>query len=182
MNSYGSLISSMLSQASLESSTDADAEPNGAAENVQMSSNPDYKAQGAVMIEFDQSLQDSEDLKELQASLESSGWTVRSRVRGYSTEDTSDGQSTGRPVPQDKTDIVNSIVNGINEVVDEGDLYKVVQLVRPEDTIPGNASDIIYLMNDNGDVKDYLRNEGHLVASDADALNRMLLSDNEKDL
>jgi len=187
MNSYGVLIGSMLSQASMESSDkseeEQEKEPNGAADNVELKSNPDYKPQGAVMIEFTQTLEDSEALQDLKMSLESKGWVVLTRLPVYSTEDTSNGDSTGRPVPQEQETIVNTIVNGINQVYDSaGDIYKVVQLVRPEDTVVGSQADIIYLMNDNGDVKDYLRNEGHLVESDTDALHLMLLTDNEKDL
>lgn len=184
MSTYGNIMGQALAQASLEASEKGqDAEPNGAADDVKMASNPDYKPQGEVMIEIPMELRDSDELKNLRASLESKGWTTHVRERiAYSAEDTSTGETTGRPIPSEDDVIVNAVVNGVANVYEKDDLYRVVQLVRPEDTIVDGSSDIIYLMNDNGDVKDYLRNEGKLVTDDIDALDRMLLTDNEKSI
>lgn len=182
MNEYSKLMSSLLPKVSTESAEVEldDGSDTSRPSDTPLASNPDYKAQSVVMIEFPQGLRDNEEMRNLRASLESRGWKVSQRCSQYSTEDVSDGDSTGRPIPTEKEVMDNAIMNGVHNVYSDDELYKVVRLVRPEDTLPDSNSDIIYLMNGNGDVMDFLRNEGHLVVDEEDALHRMLLEDKDK--
>lgn len=148
----------------------------------ELASEPGTKPQGDVMIEipFDQNW--NGEMTDLVQSLESKGWKVSTKVFfDPSFEDnTSDGVATGRPV-SGTLEGANNIIDGVSmPKIDEKSVYKVVQIVRPEDTVPGGDSKLLYLMNGNGDVKEYMKNEGYLVVDDADGLHTALINHPEK--
>lgn len=145
-----------------------------------LANEPGYKPQGDVMIEIPIDHVWDEQMDSLVTSLESRGWNVHHRyvIGSSSMEDSSDGQQTGRPVIGNATD-TNSIINGVVlPTVDETNTYRVVQIVRPEDTVKGGESGLLYLMNGVGGVKEYMKNEGFLIVDDEDALHTALV---EKD-
>jgi len=148
----------------------------------ELASEPGTKPQGDVMIEipFDQNW--NGEMTDLVQSLESKGWKVNTRVffEPSFEENTSDGVATGRPV-SGTLEGANNIIDGVSmPKIDEKSVYKVVQIVRPEDTLPGGDSKLLYLMNGNGDVKDYMKNEGYLVVDDQDELHTALVNHPEK--
>ncbi|MNL87293.1 hypothetical protein D3C87_2163840 [compost metagenome] len=55
----------------------------------------------------------------------------------------------------------------------------MVKLVRPEDTVKDGESGLLYLMNGNGDVKEYLQNEGFLVVDEEEQLHTAILENGE---
>lgn len=162
MNIYGNLLLDALSQ-----------------ESAQFDNEKGYVPQGDVLIEFPD---DDSDLKseviKIADSLESKGWKVHipsiSYVTGYSPEGSSDGVNAGLP-SMNADNAINNVVNGVYvPELKPSDIYQVVQVVRPEDTVQSGMSKILYLMNGEGDIKDMLREEGHLVVDEKDALHLML--------
>lgn len=159
MSYFGNLLSDALSMES----------------GVKMATEEGYVEQGDVMIEIpitDENI--SAEVIKITESLESKGWRVHIRAFDYSTEGGSDGVNSGQP-SLSTDDSVNNVVNGVYmPAIKPTDVYQVVQVVRPEDTLPKGTSKILYLMNSEGDIKDMLRDEGHLVVDEKDALHLML--------
>jgi hypothetical protein len=137
---------------------------------------PDAKPVGSVMIELPYNQPFDTEVVGLVSSLESRGWTVLHRWKSLlSTEDSSDGMLTGKPVI-DNSQAVNNVINGVSlPLIDETSTYKVVRIIRPEDRLEGGDSGIFYLMNGNGDVKEYLENEGFLIMDDEQKLHHALV-------
>jgi hypothetical protein len=134
-----------------------------------------YVSQGDVLIELP--MQDDNitaEVIKIADSLESKGWRVHIPTLGYSTEGSSDGVHSGLP-SMNADNAVNNVINGVYvPELKTSDVYQVVQVVRPEDTVPQGMSKILYLMNGDGEIKDMLRDEGHLVVDEKDALHLML--------
>lgn len=144
-------------------------------ESAKFSNEEGYVPQGDVLIELP--MQDDNitaEVIKIADSLESKGWKVHVPAIGYSTEGSSDGVNAGLP-SMNADNAVNNVVNGVYvPELKSSDIYQVVQIVRPEDTVPQGMSKILYLMNGDGDIKDMLREEGHLVVDEKDALHLML--------
>lgn len=134
-----------------------------------------FAEQGTVMIELPTENDDIDaEVLKISTSLESKGWKVKTCVGTYSPEDSSEGVHAG--LPSMNTDNgVNNVVNGVYvPELKSSDVYQVVQLIRPEDTVQAGTSKILYLMNGDGDIKDMLRDEGHLVVDERDAIHLLL--------
>lgn len=160
MSYYGDLLLDALSQES---------------GSVKFANEEGYAPQGTVMIEIpDDSSEVDSEIRRIGVSLESKGWTVLTCKGEYSKEDGSDGVHSGLPsVASDNK--INNVVNGVFvPELKPSDVYQVVQIVRPEDTVKAGTSKILYLMNGDGDIKNMLQEEGHLVVNEQDALHLML--------
>lgn len=144
-------------------------------ESAQFSNEEGYTPQGDVLIELpDRNDQLEAEVIKIADSLESKGWRVRYHYGHYSPEGSSDGIHAGLP-SMGADNAVNNVVNGVYvPELKPSDVYQVVQIVRPEDTVQAGMSKILYLMNGDGDIKDMLRDEGHLVVDEKDALHLML--------
>lgn len=167
-----SLYSELLLDAYSIESKDADNEESSA----RYANEEGYVPQGDVLIELpvkDDNI--SAEVIKIAESLESKGWKVRVRfVDDYSIEDSSDGVHAGLPSVA-TNNAVNNVVNGVFvPELQPSDVYQVVQIVRPEDTVKNGTSKILYLMNGDGDIKNMLQDEGHLVVDERDALHLML--------
>lgn len=144
-------------------------------ESAQFSNEEGYVPQGDVLIELpDRNDQLEAEVIKIADSLESKGWKVHYKYPDYSSEGSSDGIHAGLP-SMNADNAVNNVVNGVYvPELKPSDVYQVVQIVRPEDTVQSGMSKILYLMNGDGEIKDMLRNEGHLVVDEKDALHLML--------
>jgi hypothetical protein len=156
---------------------EAEAEKDKLTGGLQMASLPDEREMGTVMIELPVNQAYDEGINKTVESLESKGWKVLWRRNGDpSMEDTSEGIDTGKPVVGTESGD-NNIINGVSlPKIDDHSVYKVVKLVRPEDTVPDGESDILYLMNGQGDVKEYLEHEGYLVVDEDEKLHTALVA------
>lgn len=172
---YGTLLRQALSMEGKQSDDENEDDP-------EYANQEGYVEQGEVLINLPVGVTPFDPgMEGLGASLESKGWKVKFREAWqYSAEDSSDGIHSGQPA-MDGDNAKNTVVNGvfIPELKSNADVYKVVQVVRPEDTIKAGNSNALYLMNDDGEIKDLLENEGHLVASEADALHLLLASQSD---
>lgn len=149
--------------------------------DIVLSSEPGTKPQGDVLIEIPVNEYWDGDLQNVVTSLEAKGWNVHLKwlAEGSFEDNSSDGTATGRPMSDTAANAAgaNNIINGVTmPQLDEKSVYKVVQIVRPEDTLPGGDSKILYLMNGNGDVKEYMQNEGYLIADEIEGLHTVLTS------
>lgn len=140
---------------------------------------PDARPMGDVMIDLAVDMTHHEEVGRIITCLESRGWRVHTRCRDISNEDSSDGIMTGKPVIDTHSE-TNNVINGVSlPVLDDTSSYKVVRIVRPEDRVEGGDSGILYLMNGDGDVKEYLEHEGHLVVDDEQKLHDILVQRSE---
>jgi len=147
---------------------------------MHMRSLPDARDSGEVMIELPTTMPFDDGVNGIIESLEAKGFKVSWRREGdASFEDASEGIDTGRPVAGTSSGD-NNIINGVSlPKVDDHSVYKVVKLVRPEDTVKDGESGLLYLMNGNGDVKEYLQNEGFLVVDEEEQLHTAILENGE---
>ena len=171
-----SLYSSLLEEAYSIEKKDREENPDNQNTSARFSNEEGYVPQGDVLIELptkDDNI--SAEVIKISESLESKGWKVRVRfMDDYSAEDSSDGMHAGLPSVA-SNNAVNNVVNGVYvPELQPSDVYQVVQIVRPEDTVKEGTSKILYLMNGDGDIKNMLQDEGHLVVDEKDALHLML--------
>lgn len=144
---------------------------------LRLASEPGYREVGNVLIELKTSQDQYQDsITFVTESLRKSGFKVRLRYNGadVSTESYSDGVMPGG-ISLNGANEVNNVMNGVY-VPDfkDSDLYHAVSVIRPEDTAPENKDGVLFLVDGNGEIKDYLQGEGYKVASDADTLQALL--------
>lgn len=144
---------------------------------LRLASEPGYREVGNVMIELTTAQDQYQDSIVFAAeSLRKSGFKVRMRCNGtdVSTESFSDGIMPGG-ISLNGANEVNNVMNGVYvpDFKDE-DMYRAVSVIRPEDTAPESKDGVLFLVDGNGEIKDYLQGEGYKVASDADTLQALL--------
>ena len=144
---------------------------------IRLASEPGYRDESNVMIELSVSNDRYHDsVTGCMESLRKDGFKVRMRCQGeeISLESYSDGIMTGN-ISLNENNEVNNVMNGvyIPDFKDE-DLYKIVNVIRPEDTAPDSKEGVLFLVDGNGQIKDYLQGEGYKVASDAETLQALL--------
>lgn len=147
----------------------------------------DLAASGEVLIEIPIGTDISDEIADLTQSLESKGWTVDMRFYNPSFESTMLHQDIlmldpgKKEITGEGADLIdqNMVVNGVyvGDVLQELQRPKRVQIVRPIDPL-GNVSrsDALYLLShqDESDILEFLRENGHRVATSEDELHEML--------
>jgi len=146
-------------------------------EGLRLASEPGYREAGNVMIELSTSqIQHQDTITYVSESLRKAGFNVRVRLEGIdlSVESYSDGIMPGG-ISLNGANEINNVMNGVY-VPDfkDSDMYHAVSVIRPEDTAPENKDGVLFLVDGNGEIKDYLQGEGYKVASDADTLQALL--------
>jgi len=187
MKAYSAFLNSVgqsRNQASMEAGKPKDRDDSNTFDSAQdddkglrLASEPGYREVNNVMIELNTPLDQYQDsITFVTESLRKEGWKVRLRCKGeeISVESFSDGIMPGG-ISLNGANEVNNVMNGVYvpDFKDE-DLYRAVSVIRPEDTAPDSKEGVLFLVDGNGDIKDYLAGEGYKVATDADTLQALL--------
>lgn len=148
-------------------------------EGIRLANEPGYREVGNVMIELNTSQNQYQDsITYVSESLRKAGFKVRMRYQetGVSVESISDGIMPGN-ISLNGANEVNNVMNGVY-VPDfkDSDLFRSVNVIRPEDAAPDDKSGVLFLVDGNGEIKDYLTDEGYKVASDAETLQALLMA------
>lgn len=170
--------------ASTESKTQTKDESNGfddsetEGEGIRLASEPGYREQSNVMIDLKSTASQYQDnLHYVAESLRKNGYKVRLRYEGIdmSLESVSDGIMPGG-MSLNGNNSVNNVMNGVY-VPDfkDTDAFKQVTVIRPQDNAPVSKDGVLFMVDDgNGEMSNYLKDEGYQVASDAETLELLL--------
>jgi hypothetical protein len=159
-----------------ESNAFDDSEEEG--DGIRLASEPGLREQGNVMIDINSTSSQYQDtLHYVAESLRKNGYKVRLRYEGIdmSLESVSDGIMPGN-MSLNGNNAVNNVMNGVY-VPDfkDTDLFKQVTVIQPQDHAPENKDGVLFMVDDgNGEMSNYLKDEGYQVASDAETLELLL--------
>lgn len=186
MSTYSNFLGDVLNTSSLSTESKTQTKDEGNAfddtetegEGIRLASEPGLREQGNVMIDLKATSSQYQDtLHYVAESLRKNGYKVRLRYEGIdmSLESVSDGIMPGG-MSLNANNSVNNVMNGVY-VPDfkDSDTFKQVTVIRPQDNAPDSKDGVLFMVDDgNGDISNYLKDEGYQVASDAETLELLL--------